>query len=152
MLKVNVGLCRKFGEPGYGSRGGAVHLEAELDSGLAAQPEKLQERLRHLFGLARAALAAELQPPVPAETSHASTAVTTVPSVPGHSGRKATTAQVRAITHLADRKAVGAEGLARLRYGVTRPEDLTVPQAADLIDELRSLDEPSLASTTARSH
>lgn len=142
MLKVNVGLCRKVGEPGYGSRGGSVQLEAELESGLAAQPDQLQERLRHLFGLARAALAAELQSPMPDETKHAVPTTTASAVPPAHGMRLATTAQVRAIARLADRKAVAAEGLARLRYGVARPEDLTVPQASELIDELRSLDEP----------
>ena len=56
MLKLNVGLSRKVGEPDYGSRGNSVHLELEVESALAGDPEALQEHIRSLFRLARAAI------------------------------------------------------------------------------------------------
>ena len=60
MLKLNVGLNRKVGEPDYGSRGASVHLELEVESSLAGDPEAVQERIRSLFRLARASIETEL--------------------------------------------------------------------------------------------
>lgn len=66
-LKLNVGLSRKVGEPNYGSRGATVNLELEVDSTLAAEPDRLQDRIRELFGLAKASVDEELRsaPPPP---------------------------------------------------------------------------------------
>ena len=62
MLKLNVGLSRKVGEPNYGSRGASVYLELEVESALAGDPDALRERVRRLFGLARASVDEELNP------------------------------------------------------------------------------------------
>src|SRR5439155_7086344 len=59
-LRLNVGLNRKVGEVNYSSRGASVNLELELDGALVAEPQKLHERIRQLFGLVRTALAEEL--------------------------------------------------------------------------------------------
>src|ERR1700676_4938463 len=59
-LKLNVGLARKVGEANYGSRGGSVNVEMELDGSLVSEPDKLKERIRQLFGLVRTSLAEEL--------------------------------------------------------------------------------------------
>ena len=56
MLKLNIGVSQKVGQPNYGSRGASAHLELELESELVAQPAQLQERIRHLFALARDAV------------------------------------------------------------------------------------------------
>ena len=60
MLKLNVGFNRKVGESNYGSRGASVNLELEAESGLASDPEKLRERIRFLFALAKASVEEEL--------------------------------------------------------------------------------------------
>ena len=60
MLKLNVGLSQKIGEANYGSRGASVNLELELDSALAADPDKLKDRIRCLFALAKASVEEEL--------------------------------------------------------------------------------------------
>ena len=52
-LKLNVGLSRKVGEPNYGSRGASVNLELELDSAIVSEPDRLQERIRQMFHLAK---------------------------------------------------------------------------------------------------
>ena len=168
MLKVNVGLSRKIGEAGYSSRGGAVHLELELDSGLAAEPARLQERLRHLFGLARTALAAELHPPaaVPLSAHGAGTLPASVPAAPAamappaattrsfspptrNGVRQATPAQVQALYALARDKGVSARDFSDHRCNVSRPEDLTLRQASQLIDELKALPAPIMAEEEA---
>jgi hypothetical protein len=163
MLKVNVGLSRKIGEAGYSSRGGAVHLEAELESDLTSAPDKLQDRIRHLFGLARTALAAELQVPAtapPTMVSVTQTAATPPPSrqrqpiqptvasvapAAPNGIRHATAAQVKAIQSLARRKAVVADDLSHHRFGIFRVAELTVTQASRLIDELNAMPDPILA-------
>ena len=48
MLKLNVGLNRKVGEPNYGSRGGSVNMEVELDNSLMQEPERLRPRISQL--------------------------------------------------------------------------------------------------------
>ncbi len=60
MLKLNVGFTKKVGEANYGSRGAAVNLELELDSTLVGDTDRLKERIRHLFGLAKASVDEEL--------------------------------------------------------------------------------------------
>ena len=56
MLKLNVGFSRKLGEANFGSRGASLHLELELVSGLIQQPDKLQDRIRRLYAMARQAV------------------------------------------------------------------------------------------------
>jgi hypothetical protein len=70
MLKINVGFNRKVGEANYGSRGASVNLELELDSGLIGEPERLKDRVRQLFGLAKASVDEELHSQ-PATNGHA---------------------------------------------------------------------------------
>ena len=59
-LKLNIGLSRKVGEANYGSRGATVNVELEVDSSLATEPAKLQERIRAMFNLVRASVNEEL--------------------------------------------------------------------------------------------
>src|SRR6476661_6134426 len=59
-LKLDVGLTRKVTDNNYGSRGASVNIELEVDGSLVADPTRLRERIRELFGLVRTALAEEL--------------------------------------------------------------------------------------------
>ena len=61
MIKLNAGFSRKVGEANYGSRGASVNLELELESGAIDTPEKMHERIRALFSLARKAVDEELR-------------------------------------------------------------------------------------------
>ena len=61
MIKLNAGFSRKVGEANYGSRGASVNLELELESNLIDSPDKMHDRIRALFGLARKAVDEELQ-------------------------------------------------------------------------------------------
>ena len=60
MIKLNVGACRKVSDNHYGSRGGCVNVELELDSSLALDSQKLRDHIRKLFDLANASLSEEL--------------------------------------------------------------------------------------------
>ena len=68
MIKLSVGACKKITDGNYGSRGGNVNIEVEVDSSLVGDSAKLQAHIRHLFELARRSLTEELQ----ANNEHAS--------------------------------------------------------------------------------
>ena len=73
MIKLNVGASRKVSDNHYGSRGGNVNIELELDSSLALDSQKLRDHIRKLFDLANASLEEELQAnnePACVENSH----------------------------------------------------------------------------------
>ena len=73
MIKLNVGACRKVSDNHYGSKGGNVNIEVEVDSSLVGDSAKLQAQIRHLFELARRSLTEELQAnnePASVEDSH----------------------------------------------------------------------------------
>ena len=73
MIKLSVGACKKITDGNYGSRGGNVNIEVEVDSSLVGDSAKLQAHIRHLFELARRSLTEELQAsnePASVEDSH----------------------------------------------------------------------------------
>ena len=61
MIKLNIATSRKVSDNHYGSRGGTVGIEVEIDSSLVGDSAKLQAQIRHLFELARRSLLEELQ-------------------------------------------------------------------------------------------
>ena len=61
MIKLNAGFSRKVGEANYSSRGASVNLELELESSLVSDPDKMHEKIRNLFLLARKAVDEELK-------------------------------------------------------------------------------------------
>jgi hypothetical protein len=137
MLKLNVGFTKKVGEANYGSRGAAVNLELELDSSLVGDADRLKERIRHLFGLAKASVDEELagrSPPIQADQPQSNG------NGHGHrrdGTRKATASQSRALHVIADRRGIDLAGLLRQRFSVDQAGDLTITEASQLIDELK---------------
>ena len=61
MIKLNAGFSRKVGQPNFSSRGASVNLELELESSLVSDPDKMHEKIRALFTLARRAVDEELK-------------------------------------------------------------------------------------------
>jgi len=61
MIKLNAGFSRKVGEANYSSRGASVNVDLELESVLIQEPEKLHEKIRVLFAIAKKAVDEELQ-------------------------------------------------------------------------------------------
>lgn len=138
-LKLSVGFSRKTGEANFGSRGASVGLEMELDASLVHQAESLHEQIRHLFQLARTAVEVQLElARVPAD-------------VPGRHGcrngrqrslampRLATSAQVHALHAIAESQGVDLASLLSSRFGLEQAESLSIGDASQLIDELKSL-------------
>jgi len=61
MIKLNAGFSRKVGEANYSSRGASVNVDLELESALIQEPEKLHEKIRVLFAIAKKAVDEELK-------------------------------------------------------------------------------------------
>jgi hypothetical protein len=149
MLKLNVGFTKKVGEANYGSRGATVNLELELDSSLAGDAERLRERIKQLFVMAKAAVDEEL-----------AGAKSTGPCANGRNGddkphgqtngndhaagrrrdgtRPATASQVRALGAIAERQGIELGDKLHASFGVRNPAELTITEASGLIDELKS--------------
>ncbi len=165
-MKLTIGLSKKIGQPGFGSLGASVHLELEVDSTLVAEPDRLQERIRELFGLAKQSIDEELhlEPAQPAariqhSTGQAAT-ITRQPHVNGHNGASrgttngyrsngngrpvanspppATISQIRALNAITKRLGLTLESVIQNRFNLSDAATLTVAEASQLIDELNA--------------
>ncbi|MBI3866051.1 MAG: hypothetical protein HY290_29590 [Planctomycetia bacterium] len=160
-LKLNVGLAKKVGLPDYGSLGASCNVELELDAHLLSRDGQLfQQQVRQAFAACAQAVQDELArqsaatPTLAAshypngngrENGHTATASN------GHNGngssrngrgksngRKATSAQVRAICAIAGRHRLNLAHELQSRFQVDRPDDLSVGDASRFIDELQA--------------
>ena len=142
MLKLQVGSCRKVGDPNFGSHGASVELAIELDGSLIADPDQLRERIRALFALAKASIDEELHGrPQPADDPGAATnghAPTNGRGTPRDGTRWATASQVRALNAIANRRRLDLTALLVQRFQIHDPAALTITEASALIDELKS--------------
>ena len=148
MIKLSVGACKKITDGNYGSRGGTVGIEIEVDSSLVGDSAKLQAHIRHLFELARRSLTEELQannePACVDETYHQRDGAILNGNGNGN-GNAVTVAPVRFAT---EKQIICIQGLAR-KHGIPVPEllkqagvrvfnDLSVRQASQMIESLKS--------------
>jgi len=141
MLKLNVGLSRKVGEASYGSRGASVNLEIEVESGLAADADALRDRTRQLFRMARASVDEELNGNGTNGNGQANQHDNGNANGNGSrrtNGRQATASQVRAIHAIANRNRLDLASELQSRFSVDRPDDLSISEASELIDGLKS--------------
>lgn len=142
MLKLQVGSCRKVGDPNFGSHGARVELEIELDGSLVGDPNKLQERIRALFALAKAAIDEELHGrSQPADDHDAATnghAPSNGRDTPRDGTRGVTASQVRALHSIANRRRLDLTALLIQRFQIHDPAALTITEASSLIDELKN--------------
>src|SRR5476651_1712970 len=133
-LKLNVGASRKVTDNNYGSRGASVNVELELDSSLVAESDKLQERIKKIFGLARTALAEELNgggngsKPV---ASNGNGSNTTAPT--NQPRRPSTSSQCKALHAIARNHHYDLKVILRDRFHAARAEDLSIKEASSLI-------------------
>jgi hypothetical protein len=144
-LKLNVGLSRNVGEANYGSKWASINLELELDSGLISEPERLQDRIRQLYRLAKASVDEELD--VGTAMDSAQTDGNASACTPKANGigqrlggiRRATQSQVRALWAIAERRQFDLRQCIRNQFRVNDPGELSITEASQLIDELKSL-------------
>jgi hypothetical protein len=59
-VKLNASLSREWDEPDKGLGQASIRVEMDVDPGLVGQPRQLRKRLEHLLGVARTALADEV--------------------------------------------------------------------------------------------
>ena len=146
MIKLNVGASRKVSDNHYGSRGGCVNVELELDSSLALDSTKLRDHIRKLFDLANASLSEELhsnnEPACVEDSHHQRDGV----SFNGNgAGNEVSVPPVRYAT---EKQIVCIQGLAR-KHGIPVPEllkqagvrvfnDMSVRKASAMIESLKS--------------
>ena len=144
MIRLNVGASRKVSDNHYGSKGGNVNIELELDSSLALDSQKLRDHIRKIFDLANASLSEELHSnnePACVEDSHhhdgailngngAGNAVSVSPV------RFATEKQILCIQGLARKHGIPVPELLK-QAGVRVFNDLSVRQASAMIESLK---------------
>ena len=156
-LKLNVGLSRKVGEPNYGSRGASINVELELDSAIAGEPDRLHERIRQMFSLAKQSIDEELHLAAPtttappagnsnsAEHNRRHTPPRSAPNGNSHSRGSqrgaspppATASQARALYAIAKSQRLDLAALLRERFHLEQAEGLNIAEASALIDELK---------------
>jgi hypothetical protein len=161
-LKLNVGLSKKVGLPDYGSLGASCNIELELDAHLLTRDGALfQQQVRQAFAACSQAVEDELARQSPANSAngsrpngngngHSNEHHGTSPN--GHAangtarngrgksnGRKATNAQVRAIFAIAGRQQMDLTQELQSRFHVARPDDLSIGDASQFIDDLKAL-------------
>jgi hypothetical protein len=161
-LKLNVGVSRKVGLPNYGSVGASCNLEFELDASLLEKDlDNFHARIRGAYAAAHQAVhdeLARLQAPGDvntADTYRAYASASTrngnakmdghgcsVRSQLGQSRVKAATPrQIKAILAIARRQNADLASLLDQEFAAERPEELTLRQASELIDRLKSATE-----------
>ena len=154
--RINVGLSRKVGESNYGSRGGSVSVELEIDSATLSDPAAFRNRVQTLYAMARGSLEEELarteeeQPhehnPAIATRGAVNTPQPQLPStqrINGTSsrplnGRHATQSQIRAIFAIGKRQQIDPRELVRQMFNVNSVDELSVREASQLIDQLNA--------------
>lgn len=143
-MKLNVGLSKKVTDHQFGSKGGNIGLEVEIDASLLGDSSKLQGRIHQLFCQVRKALDNELQSDkggsveVKELSDHTSFAVSDVrnPTAKG-SSRMASEKQLSLIQGLLRRGKIPFQPLLDERK-VGSFNELSVSQASELISDLKA--------------
>ncbi|MGE3407569.1 MAG: hypothetical protein AB7I37_12190 [Pirellulales bacterium] len=160
-LKLNVGLQKKVGLPDYGSLGASCHVEFEVDGSLIHQDlDGFHQQVRNAFVACQQAVNDQLarqQGGVANGQGNGNGHSSNGGANHGHANgngngysnghqqngsrgnvRLATASQARAIRAIAGRQRLNLDELLGNRFGVNRPEDLSISDASSLIDELKS--------------
>jgi hypothetical protein len=160
-LSINVGLSRKASQ-NYQSAGVSINVTAELDQALLARPVELRQQIGELYAQAEAALQRQAQhmgeveaSQHPADPGNVATHRGNGNSARGRSDRvvavrhrnngngdSATDSQRRAIAAIARRVNVDPALECRDIVGVEL-DDLSLRQASELIDHLKTLEPAS---------
>ncbi len=165
-MTVKVGLAKKMGQPDFGSLGASCDIELELDGSLLFHDlDGLQKKIQSAYVACRQAVNDELarqsqSPDLDKRETATSSCVTHVRDrsaaerrsqdgvqqtsriqnerpTNGHR-RKATASQVRALHAIATRQGVNLAGRLEAEFQLDHAEDLSITQASQLIDALKS--------------
>lgn len=149
--KLTVGITRKHGQPNFGSVGAECCLEIDIDSRLVdADQGVLSDHIRQAFAVCRHEVEHELRTGMPIDVATCQPVPARINGQAGqdsqrHSGnsngkssRLATDPQVRAIYAIASKANVQLASELDSSFGVSTPKQLTIRQASDLIELLKS--------------
>jgi len=140
-LTLNVGVSKKRGLPDFGSVGATCNVAVELDAALlTGDQDGFQRQVRNAYAACARAVNEELARHGP-DDSPASNGPERVPSNGSHRsrGRKATASHIRAIHAIASRQLIDLEGDLQSRFGVNRPEALSIREASEMIDAIKAV-------------
>jgi hypothetical protein len=159
-MKLNVGVSRKLGLPNFGSVGASCNLELELDATLLERDlDAFQARIRGAYVAAHQAVHDELErlrtltgsrPQAPAWTSERGQSRNgydgenrngnsrRFQEAPSLDGQPATPNQIKAILAIARKQNTDVGTWLRQEYRVEQAADLTIRQASEVIDLLKS--------------
>ena len=137
-LKLHVGVSKKLGLPDYGSLGASCGVEVELDGSLLQSDlEAFQRQTRHAYVACAQAVNDELARRQPTNGAAGPNGAGTNGRKQNGNGRRATQAQLRAISTIADREGIDVVELLQTRFELDTPDQLSISQASTLIDELK---------------
>ena len=147
-LTLNVGLSKKIGLPDYGSLGASCNVQVELPTNLIFDDlDAFQRQARQAYAAAAQAINDELarQQGGPPANGHATQNGNGHAPQPGgngaprrSNGRRATASQSRALRAIADRQGLDLAAELQRRFGVGQPEDLSITEASQTIDDLKA--------------
>ncbi|TWT56537.1 hypothetical protein [Allorhodopirellula solitaria] len=149
--RLSVGVTRKVGQPNYGSACATCQLEIEIDSTLMNDhADTLTERIRRTFAICRREVDTELsqhaasQPSEPRKVNGPTngTVIHSNARPSTNRVRPATDAQIRAIHAIASKANVRLASELDAEFGVGSPQSLTLQQASELIEKLKSQIQP----------
>ena len=142
--KLSIGFSKKIGTADYGSLGASCSVEVEIDNGcLQGNAELFRRAAQTAFQNCRDAVEEQLahsKAPVNATNVTPTTSSAYTPRNGHHprvSSRRATMSQVRAIRAIAKQADVELSAVLHERFQIDNPEDLSLPDASRLIDELK---------------
>ena len=133
--KITVGLQKKIGQPNYGSVGASCCVEVEIDAETRQHPTAITDVARKAYATCRQSIETELALHEQVERRRVAEPHARRTS---SNGRSATEAQQRAIRTIAGKAGINIASDLEDRFGVSSPSQLTLGQASELIDNLKS--------------
>ena len=152
-MKISVGLQKKVGQPNYGSLGASCHVEFEIDAAMIeSNLDGFHNKVNGAYLACRQAVNAQLRQQELGQ-SQAPPAENRKPLPENHSrpepdrGGTVTTNQLKAIYAITKRLRLNPQQLVHERFDRYVPEDLTIREASQILDELKTQLPPSRSMT-----
>jgi len=140
-MKINVGLQKKVGQPNYGSLGASCQIEFEMDSALLeSNMDGFHDRVNGAFLACRQAVNLQLRQQESERAVESTTSIQKQLSErrpETQRGGTVTPNQLKAIYGMARRQRIDPQKLVHERFERYVPEDLTIREASELLDELK---------------
>ena len=140
-MKIHVGLQKKVGQPNYGSLGASCQIEFEMDSTLLeSNMDGFHDRVNGAFMACRQAVNLQLRQQESERAVESTTSIQKqLPERRPETQRSGTVTpnQLKAIYGMARRQRIDLQKLLHERFDRYVPEDLTIREASELLDELK---------------